>query len=90
VSSLADVLFVKSLLLAIRMTLLFFKVCGFIFRPFPLILVPFFPQNPLSLGYIHTYEYYNTQWDLSLTKYYSGKPTEKNEIGGACSTYEGE
>ena len=38
---------------------------------------------------LHTYEYYNNQWDLSLTKYYSGKPIEKNEIGGACSTYGG-
>jgi len=28
--------------------------------------------------------------DVLLTKYYSGGQIEKNEMGGACSTYGGE
>ena len=46
------------------------------------------PKSPLLR--LHEYEYYSNQWGLSLTKYYSGKPIEKNEMGGACSTYGGE
>jgi hypothetical protein len=46
------------------------------------------PKSPLLR--LHEYEYYSNQWGLSLTKYYSGKPIEKNEMGGVCSTYGGE
>ena len=29
----------------------------------------------------------NLEWSVLLTKYYSGDQIEKNEMGGACSTY---